>query len=137
MPRRWWISTIAVWVLAALLLNGTLMVSSAVRMRDIGWTLGPWSYLADFLAELSWPIIWLSLLATLLPPMWWRRQDGSLLGTWGLALAGPIAALAPRLIPHGYPEDAFIPLLLLATIIGATLGSAVIVVLVKPRDRIG
>ena len=137
MSGRFWTWTIAVWIVAALILKASEMVSTAVAMRDVGWTAGPWTRLADILSELSWPIIGLSMIATLLPAAWWRRHGGSSLGTWGLALTGPIAALSFRLIPQGYSEDAWIPFLLVAIIIAATVCSALILVLVRPKDRLG
>jgi hypothetical protein len=105
-PKRWWIATGAVWMVASLVQLGVNAVSQDVETRDLGSVPGAWAPIEDFVF-----------------------QNG-----WWIALAVPLAVEAPNLIPHGYPEDSYIPFIILAICLAGIVVAALLMAFVRPVE---
>ena len=133
--RRWWLETFAAWLVGTVLVVGYGMITEAVATRDLGWMPTHWSPIVDFIYLNGWAAAMIVFLVAELPAILWRRRGGSLASTWAIAVIVLLAVLAIRLIPHGYPEDGYIPIIVVAALIAGTIASLLIVLVVKPMAQ--
>jgi hypothetical protein len=133
--RRWGAWAAASAAAAFLLWSLKNLVLDSVSRRDLGWVPGPFAELEDLVFQFHFGIDLLVFLIAELPALLWRRRGGSPPETFGLAVAVPLLVFAPALIPKGYPEDRFIPFMLIFLGLLAALATALICVFVRPaRD---
>ena len=135
--KRWWIAALVAWLFGTAVSIGLDRVTLTVASRDIGWTPGPLSPIADWIVLNWWVVAIIMLVIAEVPAFLWRRRGESLTSTWLIAVAMPLAVLGFRLFPTGYPEDAYIPFVIVATILAGTVASFFIAIFVRPSMKTG